>query len=215
MKFFVEPLKIDKIPNILNIYSMNRGKMTRKEQRENRRKEILAISLDIFIKKGYSGTKIQDIAQSVGMSTGLMFNYFKSKEKLYEELIKLGIEKPKLLLENIKGEPLDFFQGMASAIFKLIIENPPVAKMFVLMTKAKDNEAIPESVKKLLTDTTSIDLMVDYVKKGQQNGTVKEGNPKSLALTFMAAIQGIVEQIALNPDFPIPDSEWIVSILRK
>ena len=194
---------------------MNKGKMTRKEQRENRRKEILLVSLDLFIKKGYSGTKIQDIAQSVGMSTGLMFNYFESKEKLYEELIKLGIDRPKAFLENIKSESLEFFQIMASGIINLVTENPHSAKMFVFMMQAQGNEAIPESVKKLLNRPASADLFIKNVIKGQENGSIREGNPKSLALTFIGAIIGIVQEIALNPDYPVPDSEWIVSILRK
>ena len=79
--------------------------MTRKEQREKRRQDIMVAALDIFIRKGYSGAKIQDIAQAVGMSVGLLFNYFESKEKLYEELIKLGITHPKTMLENIEGDP--------------------------------------------------------------------------------------------------------------
>jgi AcrR family transcriptional regulator len=189
--------------------------MTRKEQRENRRKEILLVSLDIFIRKGYSGAKIQDIAQSVGMSTGLLFNYFESKEKLYEELIKIGIDLPKTFLENIKNESIEFFQAMASGIINLVTENPHTAKMFVFMMQAQGNEAIPESAKQLLNRPVSADLFVKNIIKGQENGSIREGNPKSLALTFVGAIIGIVEEFALNPDFPIPDSEWIVSILRK
>ena len=189
--------------------------MTRKEQRENRREEILTVSLDIFIRKGYSGTKIQDIAQSVGMSTGLMFNYFESKEKLYEELIKLGIDRPKTFFENIKSESLEFFQIMASGIIKLVTENPHAAKMFLFMMQTQGNEAIPVSVKKLLNRPASTDLFIKNVIKGQENGSIRKGNPKSLALTFIGAIIGIVQEIALNPDFPVPDSEWIVSILRK
>ena len=189
--------------------------MTRKEQYEKRRQDIMTAALDIFIRKGYSGTKIQDIAQTVGMSVGLLFNYFESKENLYEELIKLGKNHPKNMLESIEGEPLEFFRSSARDIIQHVTTNPFVAKMFVFMTKAKGNEAIPESAKKLLADTDSLDLSINILIQGQQNGSIRAGNPVSLALTFWGAIQGIAEQIALNPDFPTPDSEWIVNILRK
>lgn len=53
---------------------------TRDEQKEKRRKEILTAGLDLFIRKGYSATKIKDIAEHVGMSVGLLFHYFESKE---------------------------------------------------------------------------------------------------------------------------------------
>ena len=66
--------------------------MTRTEQREKRRQEILMVALDIFVHKSFAAAKTQDIASAVGMSEGLMFHYFESKEKLYEELIKTAME---------------------------------------------------------------------------------------------------------------------------
>ena len=59
--------------------------MTRKEQKEERRKAILMTALDLFVNRGYYETKITDIAAAVPMSTGLMFHYFESKEELLLE----------------------------------------------------------------------------------------------------------------------------------
>jgi len=188
--------------------------MTRKEQAEKRRQEILSASLDIFIRKGYAATKIQDIAKAAGMSVGLMFNYFESKEKLYEELIKIGKSHPQTVLNGIEGEPLEFFQTAARSILQSVKTNPFTAKMFVLMGQARNNDAAPETVKKLLTDNNAFVYSVEKIRKGQKNGTIRKGNPAALAFTFWGALQGIVEQIALIPDIPIPDSEWIVDILR-
>ena len=66
--------------------------MTRKEQKEERRKAILMTALELFVKRGYYETKITDIAAAVPMSTGLMFHYFESKEELLTELIRMGAE---------------------------------------------------------------------------------------------------------------------------
>ena len=195
---------------------MKRGSiLTRKEQKEKRRQEILAVSLDIFIKKGYTATKIEDIAQTVGMSMGLLFHYFESKEKLYEELIKIGRTRPKTILDDINGEPIEFFETAVRDIVQYVKTKPFVAKMFVLMSQAKGNEAVPESVKKLLADNDAFDFSVEKIKRGQQNRSIREGDPITLALTFWGALQGIAEQMAINPDFPIPDSEWIVDIIRR
>ena len=65
---------------------------TRKEQKERRRQEILQAGLELFVTRGYAATKIADIAKKVGMSTGLLFHYFESKEKLYEALVQMGLE---------------------------------------------------------------------------------------------------------------------------
>ena len=64
--------------------------MTRKEQKEERRKAILMTALNLFVNRGYYDTKIADIAAAVPMSTGLMFHYFESKEELLLELVKMG-----------------------------------------------------------------------------------------------------------------------------
>jgi AcrR family transcriptional regulator len=188
--------------------------MLRTEQREKRKTEILAVGLDLFIRKGYAATRIQDIAEAADMSAGLLFHYFESKEKLYEELIKIGISGPQMIF-GIDAEPLVFFQRSVSEIFTYLKTEPFVAKMFVLMSQAACNDAAPESVKKLLADNDSIVPSAKKIMQGQQNGTIREGDPVALAVAFWGAVSGIAELAALVPDVPIPDSEWIVDILRK
>ena len=84
--------------------------MTRQEQREQRREEILRAALHLFVRKGYAGTKVGDIAEAVGMSAGLMFHYFDSKEALYEELIGLGVSGPMAMMgEWAEGGAIAFF----------------------------------------------------------------------------------------------------------
>ena len=77
--------------------------MKRQEQKEYRKQEILYAALDLFVKKGYAATKITDIAEKVSMSVGLLFHYFESKEKLYEEaLVIMCNPKTKALLLETK-----------------------------------------------------------------------------------------------------------------
>jgi AcrR family transcriptional regulator len=189
--------------------------MSRNEQKEKRREEILTVGLDVFVRKGYAATKTQDISQAAGMSEGLLFHYFETKEKLYEELIKLGTTHPKTILSGIEEEPLEFFRTAAREIIQYVKTKPFVAKMFILMTQAQCNEAAPESVKKLLAGVDNVTPAAKKIRQGQKNGTIRQGNAVALAFAFWGAIQGIAEQIALIPNVPIPDSEWIVDILRR
>jgi len=50
------------------------------------------VALDLFVHKGYAATKVADITGEAKISTGLFFPYFESKEKIYEELIRMGLE---------------------------------------------------------------------------------------------------------------------------
>lgn len=187
----------------------------RSEQREKRRQEILAAALDLLIRRGYAATKISDIAQSVGMSVGLLFHYFESKEKLYESLIQHGISGPMSTVRPTDDEPLQFFEDTAEKVIRSINEQPFVAKMFVLMNQAFYNDAAPQSVKDLLRGFDIFTPTALLVKKGQANGTIREGDPNALAVAYWCAIQGIAEQIAVHPDFPCPKSTWIVDMIRK
>lgn len=187
----------------------------REKQKEKRREDILIAALDLFIRKGYSATKISDIAERVGMSTGLMFHYFKSKENLYEELVKHGISGPMKTMAPTKKEPLEFFEDTAKQIFQFIKTEPFFAKMFVLMKQAFYNEAAPQSVKDMLRGFDIYTPTKLLIQKGQAEGTIREGDPYALGMAYWCAIQGIAEQMAMNPDFPCPESGWIVDILRR
>ena len=188
---------------------------TREEQKEKRREEILDAGLDLFIRKGYTATKISDIAKNVGMSVGLMFHYFKSKEKLYEELITLGITGPMSVMTPTDMEPIDFFKSVAEKLFHYIQTEPFSAKMFVLMSQAFYNEAAPQNIKSMLQSFDIYTPTARLIQKGQASGTIRNGDPYALAIAYWCAIQGIAEQVALKPDLPCPESDWIVDIIRR
>lgn len=187
----------------------------RDEQRERRKQEILETALDLFIRKGYAATKISDIAQSVGMSVGLLFHYFESKEKLYENLIRYGVSGPMRTMVTTDDEPLKFFEDTAEQIIYNIHAQPFIAKMFVLMNQAFYNEAAPQSVKDLLQDFDIYTPTSLLMKKGQANGTIRDGNPTALSVAYWCAIQGIAEQVAINPNMPCPESIWIVDMIKR
>jgi len=85
--------------------------MTRKEQKEERRKAILMTALNLFVKRGYYETKIADIAEAVPMSTGLLFHYFESKEELLLELVKMGAGATSSVEKMGEVPPELFFTG--------------------------------------------------------------------------------------------------------
>lgn len=187
----------------------------REEQKKKRRNEIIEAGLDLFIRRGYSATKIVDIAKQVGMSTGLLFHYFESKERLYEELIKKGLSDSMSIMNNSEIEPLTFFEVTASQLLDFIKFTPIFSKYFVLINQAYYNDSAPDSVKSMLKDFDIYEPTSQLIKKGQENGTIREGNPYALAIAFWSSISGIAEQIAKNPGYPCPESEWIVDILRR
>lgn len=188
---------------------------SRAEQKEKRRQEILQAGLELFIRKGYAATKITDIANQVGMSTGLLFHYFESKENLYKALIQIGVSGPKSVMLNPTEEPIAFFEKVSCQILHAINNEPFVAKMFVLMSHAMYSETTDSDIQELLKQTDTITQSIPLIEAGQRNGSIRLGNPKALSILFWRTIQGVAEEIAIHPDAPCPEPDWIVDILRR
>lgn len=189
--------------------------MKRSEQKEKRRQEILNTGLELFIRKGYAATRTAEIAKAVGMSEGLLFHYFETKEKLYLALLALA-NTGKDNIFSLKGvAPLEFFENTAKTILSYISQEPFAAKLFVLMNRAQYDEALPEQVRNALIRRNDMDYTVKIIRQGQQDGSIRKGDPVALAIAFFMAIQGIAESIARNPDMPKPEPEWIVDIIRS
>lgn len=51
------------------------------------RQAILDAALDLFAQKGYFGTSLRDVASAVGVRESALYNYFKSKDALFDALI--------------------------------------------------------------------------------------------------------------------------------
>lgn len=56
--------------------------------REQYRKELLNGCVELFAQKGYGTITMRQIAESLGVSTGTLYHYFKSKEDLFMQLVQ-------------------------------------------------------------------------------------------------------------------------------
>lgn len=188
---------------------------TRKEQKERRRVEIIHAALELFVSKGYAATKITDIAKYAGMSTGLLFHYFESKEKLYEELVRMGLEGTSYPVEQKCEHAIDFFVEFTTQLFIYMRQQPVMAKLFVLMAEAQRSEATPSHIREIAKKVDTIQQFVPIIEWGQREGTIKEGDPLVLSNAFWCCIQGVAEQYACNQGIELPEAEWIVDIVRR
>ncbi len=63
----------------------------RERRKEARPGELLDAALNLFVNKGYSATKVEDVAASAGVSKGTLFLYFPSKEDLFKAVIRANL----------------------------------------------------------------------------------------------------------------------------
>jgi AcrR family transcriptional regulator len=94
-----------------------------KEMREEKMTLIMDVALEHFANEGYYRTTISHIAKHAGMSKGLMYNYFESKEALLKAIIHRSVnEVYKYLDINRDGylseEEFEFFMRKIDALLK-------------------------------------------------------------------------------------------------
>ncbi|WP_239618882.1 TetR/AcrR family transcriptional regulator [Cohnella mopanensis] len=188
---------------------------TKKEQQEYRRQQILRVALELFVRRGFYGVSTREISKAAGISSGLMFHYFDSKEHLYEELIAIGCEKMNVDFGSALANPLLFINEFTHEIFKMLEQNPDSAKMFVLMSNAYFHLDISEKANAMLARHHIIEQSVAMIVKGQEMGQFKQGSPLALSVTLYSAIQGIAQEVALHPAVPLPNPDWIIDMIKK
>ena len=71
------------------------------EKREEKKKIILNKSKELFIKRGYNETKVEDITRELGISKGNFYTYFNSKEEVLCEILETGKRESREMLNKI------------------------------------------------------------------------------------------------------------------
>ena len=112
-------------------------------QRQASKMKIIVVALELFSKKGFINTSINDIAKTANISKGLMYNYFESKDVLLEECLKM-------VLEGVVGgiqaatqikNPEERLEFLIRTSFDMLKENPHIWKMFVSLSLQLDKES--------------------------------------------------------------------------
>ena len=57
-------------------------------RKQDRPQEITNAALAAFAEKGYAATRVDDVAKRAGVSKGLLYLYFKTKEELFKSVIR-------------------------------------------------------------------------------------------------------------------------------
>ncbi len=82
---------------------------------DERRRQILAGAAELFVRHGYSGTSIRDIAQRTGLLPGSVYHYFPAKEDLFTEVHREGFRQLIERVEEIARSVADPWQRMELA----------------------------------------------------------------------------------------------------
>jgi hypothetical protein len=108
--------------------------------RVERKALIIDTALNLFADEGYHNTTISRIARQAGISKGLMYNYFVSKEELLVEIISTSMGKMIQYFDPNKDGYLseDEFEWFIRKIFTAIREKLSFWRLFYQLIMQKD-----------------------------------------------------------------------------
>ena len=175
------------------------------EIREEKSHRISEAALSLFASRGYDATSISEIAKEAGVSKGLIYNYFASKESILRSIIDQVFDRiwDRFEFNDIqKVEKEDMVRFIEVSIDMVLEDLKHYQLYFAIFTQ--------QNVMKLLMDDLMersgpfIKMMLDYyTEKGIENPGVW--------LRYMSAcIDGIQMHLMMDPDnFPVEEVKKI------
>jgi len=169
------------------------------EIREEKRALIMDTALDLFANKGFHSTSIQDIAEKAGISKGLLYNYFDSKEDLIRIIIAKGLDDIFVFFDpNHDGiltkQEIQYF---IEETFRIMEENMEFWKLYIsILTQPLVLKLVEKRFSEIMGSLWRI-----IERYFEQQG---EKDPKVSARIFGALLDGIGLHFILDPEnFPL------------
>jgi AcrR family transcriptional regulator len=191
--------------------------------RDERYEQILEHAMRLFAQKGYAATKISDVSQSAGLSQGLVYHYFASKEEMFIAVVRQTIELSNRAAASLAVAPLDPLEKMLLLTERNLHYDRPgeYALRWLLMFQVGLTESTPLKARELLTGKfAAIEYVKDIIRAGQASGQFSsQKEAGSLATAYWAMMQGLVFFHALNSlewgtSVNLPDVETVMKLFQ-
>ncbi|MGA2822701.1 MAG: TetR/AcrR family transcriptional regulator [Bacteroidales bacterium] len=169
------------------------------EIRENKRRKILDSAVECFATSGYHEVSINDLAAHAGISKGLMYHYFSSKDELLKTLFnEIVSEMMQLLDPDNRGisNRKDLLQYL-ERFFRHLNSNLILWKMYMAIFS---QPAVQQILKKEILDVSQKPLkMIEFYFKKQ--GSKKPFVEVAFLSTLFSGV--VIEYIGDPENYPL------------
>jgi AcrR family transcriptional regulator len=160
-------------------------------RKEDRPHEITQAALEAFTEKGYAATRVEEVARRAGVSKGLMYLYFKTKEELFKAVVKsVVIRRMDQLIGNIETTDLsseDFIRGPLSSFMKQVPGSPVAIVIRLLISEGPRH---PDLVDYYYENVVAKGLaaITGFVERGVERGEFRKSVITELPQLFLAPV---------------------------
>ncbi len=169
--------------------------------REERKAQIKKVALEIISEEGFQNTSISKIAKRAGISKGLLYNYYESKEDMIREIIFDGMEDLMRSFDPNKDGILTDEEAkyFIDEMFNILKSNIKYWRLyFSVMLQPKVMSLIQDRFMKAMEPVMNI--LISYFKsKGSENPVVE-------MRMVVAMLDGFAFHFILDPQhFPLEE----------
>ena len=175
--------------------------------KDERRAAILAAARSVFVRKGLAAAKISDVAAAAGLSHGLVYHYFSSKEAMYAGLLEALFARATVELEVLAGDEGTPLERVRAFVVQRLERFSAEPEMFGLVMQAfLHRDALPSSTLAALQNFAerSMSAMSKTLAEGQRRGDFVEGDPAELAAALLAVLHGLAMARSVDLELPRP-----------
>ena len=145
--------------------------------------KILKAAEEVFIRDGYDGSRMQDIADVAGINKALLHYYFRSKDKLFEKVFDAKIQGFFPQVDEVFNQDILFIDKIYFFIegYIELLRKNPYLPLFVLNTvNSKDKS---EFIKKLPIQLSR--KVAESYQTDLKKGRVRMLNPAQFIISLM------------------------------
>ncbi len=174
----------------------SRSELRRQREREQRYLVILAAAENLFARKGYHTTSMEEIADLAEVSVGTVYFYFKNKEDLILQMLEqIGYQLRELLgreFQNADGS-IEGFKRAGIIFFEQFCVNNP-EKVAIFFRESAGQSPQMEAHRKQIFDKLIGDVQKALIRVSENLGVAYHSDIS--AEVMAVSIMGMYERIA-------------------
>ena len=169
--------------------------------KNNKQEIIVDAALEVFRDKGYANTRMADIARRAGVSYGLVYHYFASKEVLFDVIVEDWWGRLYQMLNDEKLSDAGCRKKLEHVIrffLDMYAEKPNLVSIFITEVS---RSSVYHTAGGLAKFRTFFSLTEEIMEEGQKKGFLRSDmGPHYLTYIFLGAIEGFISIIVLGKE---------------
>jgi AcrR family transcriptional regulator len=169
---------------------------------EERRSQIIESAIKVLARQGFADTRMDDVAVESGLSKGLLYWYFKSKEEIIIAIadVLFGSElrkMQKLPCEGLSASVclMNFLETFIADIRLMVKVTPVIYEFYSLAFR---NQAVRAVMREYLRSFVTI--LEPVIHQGMERGEFAPGDARQIALVIGATLEGTLLLWAYDPE---------------